>query len=169
MSHFCPLHIVAVVNGFKINKVLIDGGAVISLLPERMLGKPLNIDRSLNSYNCEGCYLTSEGLSVKLRYPDIPFKPTVNDVSRIADLTAEAHCVENKCKVRSSKVAQVGVVGTFDVPGLGSGGVWCEGSGCNSGSVSNTLDLEESELVVSAALEAESESGTAWFSSMKAA
>ncbi|RYR67085.1 hypothetical protein Ahy_A03g013340 [Arachis hypogaea] len=39
MSHLHPLHIVAVVNGFKINKVLIDGGAVISLLPERMLGK----------------------------------------------------------------------------------------------------------------------------------
>ncbi|RYR39064.1 hypothetical protein Ahy_A09g044481 [Arachis hypogaea] len=39
MSHLRPLHIVAVVNGFKINKVLIDGGIAISLLPERMLGK----------------------------------------------------------------------------------------------------------------------------------
>ncbi|XP_072054908.1 uncharacterized protein [Arachis hypogaea] len=247
MSHLRPLHIVAVVNGFKINKVLIDGGVVISLLPERMLGKvgkhfeelvptniivtdfsgnstpanelvtltmkvgslerhsvfvvvpskasynvlfgrdwihgvgavsstvhqsvllwtkegkpeivkadlslyveqmhvdfriynhklkPLNVDRSLNSYNYEGCYLTSKGLLVKLRYLDIPFKPTenkddssdkvesdrsskstscsmfvstplvecsydssitcneVNDVSRTADLIAEAHCVE---------------------------------------------------------------------------
>ncbi|RYR46660.1 hypothetical protein Ahy_A07g032429 [Arachis hypogaea] len=36
MSHLCPLHIVAVVSGFKINKVLIEGGAAISLLPERM-------------------------------------------------------------------------------------------------------------------------------------
>ncbi|XP_072090589.1 uncharacterized protein [Arachis hypogaea] len=39
MSHLRPLHIAAVVNGFKINKVLIDGGAAISLLPERILGK----------------------------------------------------------------------------------------------------------------------------------
>ncbi|RYQ80033.1 hypothetical protein Ahy_Scaffold1g106715 [Arachis hypogaea] len=192
MSHLRLLHIVAVVNGFKINKVLIDGGTAISLLPERMLGKvgkyfeelvptniavtdfsgnstpakglvtltvkvgsserhsvfvvvpsnasynallgrdwihgvgvvpstvhqsvllwtkegkpeivkadsslfveqmhvdfriynpklkPLNVDQSLNSYNCEGCYLTSEGLSVKLRYPDIPFEPTGWDCS----------------------------------------------------------------------------------------
>ncbi|RYQ92526.1 hypothetical protein Ahy_B09g098753 [Arachis hypogaea] len=182
MSHLRPLHIVAVVNGFKINKVLINGGAAISLLPERMLEKvgkhvnelvptniavtdfsgnfmpvrrlvtltvkvgsserhsmfvvvpskasynallgrdwihgvnvvpstvhqsvllwteegkpeiikvdssfyveqmhvdfriydrklkPFNFDRSLNPYNCEGCYLTSEGLSMKLRYPDL--------------------------------------------------------------------------------------------------
>ncbi|XP_072064965.1 uncharacterized protein [Arachis hypogaea] len=174
MSHLRPLHIVAIVNGFKINKVLIDGGTAISLLPERMLGKvgkhvselvpiniavtdfggnstpakglvtltvkvgvvgetlsvcggpikgavpstvhqsvllwtedgkpeiikadlslyveqmhadfriynrklkPLNVDRSLNPYNCEGCYLTSEGLSVKLRYPDMPYEPTEN-------------------------------------------------------------------------------------------
>ncbi|XP_015953779.1 uncharacterized protein LOC107478145 [Arachis duranensis] len=247
MSHLRPLQIVAVVNGFKINKVLIDDGVAISLLLEMMLGKyfaklvptniavidfsgnytpakglvtltvkvgsserhsvfvvvpskasynallgrdwihgvgavpsivhqsvllwtkegkpeivkaysslyveqmhvnfriynrklkPLNVDRSLNPYNCEGCYLTSEELSVKLRYPDIPFEPTenkddssnkvesdmiskstncsmfvstplvecsydfsitcneVNDVSRTADLIAEAHCVKNKC------------------------------------------------------------------------
>ncbi|KAL1341744.1 hypothetical protein AAHE18_09G108100 [Arachis hypogaea] len=187
MSHLRPLHIIAILNGFKINKVLIDGGAAISLLPERMLGKvgkhpddlvptniattdfsgtstpakglvtltikvgsserhsvfvvvplkasynallgrdwihgvdavpstvyesvllwtkegkpeivkadsslyieqmhvnfriynrklkPLNVDRSLNPYNCEGCYLTSEGLSVKLRYPYLGFEPT---------------------------------------------------------------------------------------------
>ncbi|RYR30985.1 hypothetical protein Ahy_B01g055780 [Arachis hypogaea] len=187
MSHLCPLHVIAILNGFKINKVLIDGGAAISLLPQRMLGKvgkhlddlvptniavtdfsgtstparglvtltvkvgsserhsvfvvvpskasynallggdwihgvgdvpstvhqsvllwtkegkpeivkadsslyveqmhvdfriynrklkPLNVDRSLNPYNCEGCYLTSEGLSVKLCYPDVGFEPT---------------------------------------------------------------------------------------------
>ncbi|RYR68503.1 hypothetical protein Ahy_A03g015007 [Arachis hypogaea] len=189
MSHLRPLQIVAVVNGFKINKVLIDGGVAIILLLEKMLGKyfaglvptniavtdfsenstpakglvtltvkvgsserysvfvvvpskasynallgrdwihgvgvvpsivhqsvllwtkegkpeifkaysslyvdqmhvnfriynrklkPLNVDRSLNPYNCEGCYLTSEGLSVKLRYPDIPFEPTDWDCS----------------------------------------------------------------------------------------
>ncbi|KAL1356731.1 hypothetical protein AAHE18_05G205600 [Arachis hypogaea] len=39
MSHLRPLHIIAILNGFKINKVLIDGGAAISLLLERMLEK----------------------------------------------------------------------------------------------------------------------------------
>ncbi|KAL1339335.1 hypothetical protein AAHE18_U028600 [Arachis hypogaea] len=40
MSHLYPLHIIiAILNEFKINKVLIDGGAAISLLPERMLKK----------------------------------------------------------------------------------------------------------------------------------
>ncbi|RYR15839.1 hypothetical protein Ahy_B04g072778 [Arachis hypogaea] len=39
MSHLHPLHVIVILNGFKINKVLIDGGATISLFPERMLGK----------------------------------------------------------------------------------------------------------------------------------
>ncbi|RYR15729.1 hypothetical protein Ahy_B04g072647 [Arachis hypogaea] len=100
MSHLRPLHIVAIVNGYKINKVLIDGGAAISLLPQRMLGKvgkhvselvPTNI--AVTDFSC---YLTSEGLSVKLRYPDMPYEPTVNDMSRTANLIAEAHCSENK-------------------------------------------------------------------------
>ncbi|RYR77513.1 hypothetical protein Ahy_A01g002000 [Arachis hypogaea] len=39
MSYLRPLHIIAILNGFKINMVLIDGRAAISLLPERMLGK----------------------------------------------------------------------------------------------------------------------------------
>ncbi|QHN96050.1 uncharacterized protein DS421_18g615050 [Arachis hypogaea] len=38
--------------------------------------KPLNVDRSLSPYNCEGCYLSSEGLSVKLRYPELGLEPT---------------------------------------------------------------------------------------------
>ncbi|RYR77488.1 hypothetical protein Ahy_A01g001981 [Arachis hypogaea] len=80
MSHLRPLHIIAILNGFKINKVLIDGGAAISLLPERMLRKigkhphdlvPTNIDVTDFRY-----YLTSEGLSVKLRYPNLGFEPT---------------------------------------------------------------------------------------------
>ncbi|RYR27118.1 hypothetical protein Ahy_B02g061453 [Arachis hypogaea] len=116
MSHLRLLHIIVVLNGFKINKVLIDSGAVISLLSERMLGKvgkhfeelvPTNIvvtDFSGNSTSARGL-----GLSVKLRYPDLGFEPTVecsydfpiicngtNDVSQTADLIAEAHCVENK-------------------------------------------------------------------------
>ncbi|RYR13656.1 hypothetical protein Ahy_B04g070535 [Arachis hypogaea] len=184
MPHLRSLHIIAILSGFKINKVLIDGGAAINLLVERMLKKvgkhpddlvptnidvtdfsgtstpakglvtltvkvgsserhyvfvvvpskasynallgrdwihgvgavpstmhqsvllwtkegkpeivkanlnlyveqlhvnfriynrklkPLNVDRSLNPYNCEGCYLSSEGLSVKLRYPELDF------------------------------------------------------------------------------------------------
>ncbi|RYQ94320.1 hypothetical protein Ahy_B08g089203 [Arachis hypogaea] len=119
MSHLRPLHVIAILNGFKINNVLIDGGAIISLLPERILEKvgkhlddlvPTNIavtDFSGTSTPAR-CYLTSEGLSVKLRYPDVGFEPTVefsnfstscnetNDVSRTADLISEAHCVENK-------------------------------------------------------------------------
>ncbi|RYR35236.1 hypothetical protein Ahy_A10g050382 [Arachis hypogaea] len=39
MSHLRSLHIIVILNGFKINKVLIDGGVAISLLPEKMLGK----------------------------------------------------------------------------------------------------------------------------------
>ncbi|RYR34196.1 hypothetical protein Ahy_A10g048932 [Arachis hypogaea] len=115
MSHLHPLHKTTTLSGIKVNKVLIDGGATISLLPERMLMKvgkhpddlvltniavtdfsgtstpakgmynpklkPLNVDRTLNSYNCEGCYLSSEGLSVKLRYPKLGFAPTGWDCS----------------------------------------------------------------------------------------
>ncbi|RYR58054.1 hypothetical protein Ahy_A05g023727 [Arachis hypogaea] len=38
-SHFRPLHITTTLSGIKVNKVLIDRGAAISLLPERMLMK----------------------------------------------------------------------------------------------------------------------------------
>ncbi|XP_057758525.1 uncharacterized protein LOC130979169 [Arachis stenosperma] len=41
--------------------------------------KPLNVDRSLNPYNCEGCYLYSKGLSVKLRYPKVENKVDSSD------------------------------------------------------------------------------------------
>ncbi|RYR04782.1 hypothetical protein Ahy_B06g084558 [Arachis hypogaea] len=140
MSHLRPLHITTIFGGIKVNKVLIDSGVAISLLPERMLMKvgkhpddlvptnivvmdfsgasmynlklkSLNVDRTLNSYNCEGCYLSSEGLYVKLRYPELGFAPTVefshsllvpslcngNVVAgRTADLVAKAHCIENR-------------------------------------------------------------------------
>ncbi|KAL1317141.1 hypothetical protein AAHE18_15G113900 [Arachis hypogaea] len=39
MSHLCSLHITTTLSGIRVNKVLIDGGAAISLLPERMLRK----------------------------------------------------------------------------------------------------------------------------------
>ncbi|RYR26948.1 hypothetical protein Ahy_B02g061271 [Arachis hypogaea] len=43
--------------------------------------KPLNVDRALNSYNCEGCYLSSEGLTVKLCHPHLNVTPTGWDCS----------------------------------------------------------------------------------------
>ncbi|RYR47089.1 hypothetical protein Ahy_A07g033023 [Arachis hypogaea] len=73
-------------SGIKVNKVLIDGRAAISLLPERMLMKvgkhpddfiPTNILEMAFS----GCYLTSEGLSVKLCYPQLSISPTGWDCS----------------------------------------------------------------------------------------
>ncbi|RYQ97021.1 hypothetical protein Ahy_B08g092985 [Arachis hypogaea] len=42
-SHLLPLHITSTMSGIKVNKVLIDGGAAISFLPERMLMKVANI------------------------------------------------------------------------------------------------------------------------------
>ncbi|XP_072073785.1 uncharacterized protein [Arachis hypogaea] len=39
MSHLRPLHIITTLSGINVNKVLIDGGTAISLLPERMLMK----------------------------------------------------------------------------------------------------------------------------------
>ncbi|KAL1334418.1 hypothetical protein AAHE18_11G175700 [Arachis hypogaea] len=39
MSHLRPLHMTTTLSGIKVNKVLIDGGAAIGLLPERMLMK----------------------------------------------------------------------------------------------------------------------------------
>ncbi|RYQ92848.1 hypothetical protein Ahy_B09g099096 [Arachis hypogaea] len=145
-AHLRPLHIKATIRGISVDKVLIDGGATISLLLERMLVKarkhfdylvptiilitdyhgistpakglvtlqvqvdssirtivfivvssrasynallgqdwihdvgihihfkvyndklkPLDVDRNLNYYNCEGCFLTSKGLNIKLR------------------------------------------------------------------------------------------------------
>ncbi|RYR10002.1 hypothetical protein Ahy_B05g078449 [Arachis hypogaea] len=57
-SHLRPLHVTAFMSGICVNKVLVDGGVVISLLPERMLTKvgkyfddlvPINI--SVTDYN----------------------------------------------------------------------------------------------------------------------
>ncbi|RYQ84470.1 hypothetical protein Ahy_B10g103815 [Arachis hypogaea] len=93
MSHLRPLHITTTLSGIKVNKVLIDGGAAISLLPERMLRKvgkhlddlvPTNI--AVTDFSC---YLSSEGLSVKLRYLELAFEPTgwnslLEDLGKIA-------------------------------------------------------------------------------------
>ncbi|RYR27207.1 hypothetical protein Ahy_B02g061549 isoform A [Arachis hypogaea] len=90
MSHLRPLHIVAVVNGFKINKVLIDGGAAISLLPERMLGK---VGKHVDE-------LVPTNIAT-------------------TDLIAEAHCVKNKCsneliKDQVSSISKNSIDFTFD-------------------------------------------------------
>ncbi|RYQ82951.1 hypothetical protein Ahy_B10g101550 [Arachis hypogaea] len=68
MSHLRPLHITTTLSGIKVNKVLIDGGAAISLLPERML---IKVEK-----HPDGCYLSSKDLSVKLLYPELGFAPT---------------------------------------------------------------------------------------------
>ncbi|RYQ92387.1 hypothetical protein Ahy_B09g098603 [Arachis hypogaea] len=115
ISHLCPLHITTTLSRIKVNKVLIDGGAVISLLSERMLIKVGKHPDDLVPTNIAvidfRCYLSSEGLSVKLRYPKLGFAPTVefchnlnispicneSDASNsMADLIAAAHCVENR-------------------------------------------------------------------------
>ncbi|XP_072087185.1 uncharacterized protein [Arachis hypogaea] len=193
MSHLHPLYITTTLSGIKVNKVLIDGGAAISLLPERMLIKvgkhpdhlvptnisvtdfsgastarvlvtltvkvglserntvfvvvpskasynallgrdwihgvgavpstvlqsvllwtsegkpetvkadsnlyveqmhvnfkiynrklkPLDVDRSLSSYNCEGCYLSTEGLSLLENKDDSPDEVESNRVSKL--------------------------------------------------------------------------------------
>ncbi|RYR78139.1 hypothetical protein Ahy_A01g002877 [Arachis hypogaea] len=109
MSHLRLLHVTTILNGFKINKVLIDGEEAISLLPERMLRKVEKYPDDLVPINIVvmdfRCYLYSKGLSVKLRYPEVGFKPTGykftvscngnNNASWTADLIAKAHCVEN--------------------------------------------------------------------------
>ncbi|RYQ84385.1 hypothetical protein Ahy_B10g103647 [Arachis hypogaea] len=73
MSHLHPLHITTTLSGIKVNKVLIDGGAAISLLPERML---IKVGKHPNDLVPTSCYLSSEGLSIKLRYPELGFEPT---------------------------------------------------------------------------------------------
>ncbi|RYR09267.1 hypothetical protein Ahy_B05g077457 [Arachis hypogaea] len=80
MSHLRPLHITTTLSGIKVNKVLIDGSAAISLLPERMLIKVGKHPDDLVPTNIVvtdfSCYLSSEGLSVKLRYLELGFEPT---------------------------------------------------------------------------------------------
>ncbi|RYR29855.1 hypothetical protein Ahy_B01g054429 [Arachis hypogaea] len=80
-SHLRPLHITATMSRINVNKVLIYGGAAISLFPERMLmkvGKHLDdlIPTNISVTDFSGCYLTSEGLNVKLRYPQLSVPPT---------------------------------------------------------------------------------------------
>ncbi|XP_072084420.1 uncharacterized protein [Arachis hypogaea] len=57
--------------------------------------KPLNVDKLLNSFNCEGCYLTSEGLSVKLRYPQLNIPPTGWDLENEGDSSDEVESFKN--------------------------------------------------------------------------
>ncbi|RYQ91541.1 hypothetical protein Ahy_B09g097467 [Arachis hypogaea] len=80
-SHLRPLHITTTLSGIKVNKVLIDGGAAISLLLERILmkvGKHPNdlVPTNIAVMDFSGCYLSSEGLTVKLRHPQLNVTPT---------------------------------------------------------------------------------------------
>ncbi|RYQ99041.1 hypothetical protein Ahy_B07g086889 [Arachis hypogaea] len=78
-SHIRPLHITTTLSGIKVNKVMIDGGATISLLPKRMLMKvekhPDDLDPTNIVVTDFSCYLSSEGLTVKLRYPQLNVSP----------------------------------------------------------------------------------------------
>ncbi|RYR40056.1 hypothetical protein Ahy_A09g045721 [Arachis hypogaea] len=74
VSHLRPLHVIANLDGFKINKVLIDGGAAISLPSERMLRKVEKHPDDLVPTNI--AVTDFKSLSVKLRYPDVGFEPT---------------------------------------------------------------------------------------------
>ncbi|XP_015960134.1 uncharacterized protein LOC107484040 [Arachis duranensis] len=72
--------------------------------------KPLNIDRTLNSYNCEGCYLSSEGNKddssdeveshrIRSSFNDTcidSISSVDNAISQTTHLIAEEHCVENR-------------------------------------------------------------------------
>ncbi|RYR53705.1 hypothetical protein Ahy_A06g028923 [Arachis hypogaea] len=85
-SHLRPLYITTTLSGIKVNKVLIDGGVAISLLPERMLMKVGKHPNDLVPTNIA----FSHGLSFSSLC-------NANDmVSRTTDLIAEVHCVENK-------------------------------------------------------------------------
>ncbi|RYR52811.1 hypothetical protein Ahy_A06g027680 [Arachis hypogaea] len=73
-SHLCPLHINATMSGIKVNKVLVDGRATISLLPERMLMKV-----GKHSDDLVPTYISVtdfSGLTVKLRHPHLTVLPT---------------------------------------------------------------------------------------------
>ncbi|RYR54875.1 hypothetical protein Ahy_A06g030132 [Arachis hypogaea] len=77
MSHLRPLYMTTTLRGIKVNKVLIDGRAAIILLLERML---IKVGKYPNNLVPTNIALSSEGLSVKLRYPELNFAPTGWDV-----------------------------------------------------------------------------------------
>ncbi|RYR53681.1 hypothetical protein Ahy_A06g028891 [Arachis hypogaea] len=76
--HLRLLHITTTLSGIKVNKVLIDGGATKSLLPERMLMKVEKHPDDLVPTNIAVTDF-SEGLTVKLRYPQLNMNPTAWD------------------------------------------------------------------------------------------
>ncbi|RYQ99043.1 hypothetical protein Ahy_B07g086891 isoform A [Arachis hypogaea] len=85
-SHLCPLHITTSLSGIKVNKILIDGGVAISLLPERMLMKVGKHPDDLVPTNIA----FSHGLSFSL------LRNANGVVSRTADFIVEVQCIENK-------------------------------------------------------------------------
>ena len=49
--HLKPLFIQAKINGFGVNKILVDGGATVNLLPQSFLNKIGLVDSDLKPYN----------------------------------------------------------------------------------------------------------------------
>ena len=49
--HLKPLFIQAKINGVSVNKVLVDGGATVNLLPQSLLGKIGLVDTDLKPHN----------------------------------------------------------------------------------------------------------------------
>ncbi|RYR26837.1 hypothetical protein Ahy_B02g061149 [Arachis hypogaea] len=143
MSHLRLLHITTTLSGIKVNKVLIDGRAAISLLPERML---IKVGKHPDDLVPTNIAMTDFRLSVRLRYPELGFAPTVefchnlnispmcngSDASNpMADLISAAHCVENRRSVGGGtgtssswitrfkteiKLANVALVGVVEAP-----------------------------------------------------
>jgi hypothetical protein len=61
MHHLKPLFIQAKINGVGVNKVLVDGGATVNLIPKSFLGKIRLVDSDLVLINYEGTTENSLG------------------------------------------------------------------------------------------------------------
>ncbi|RYR31350.1 hypothetical protein Ahy_B01g056158 [Arachis hypogaea] len=109
-SHLFPLHITTTLSGIKVNNVLIDGGAVISLLPERMLIKVENKSGSsdeVESFRDASSFLSYNNSMSLIEFSHgLSFSSLCNAsdiVSSTTDLIAEVHCVKNKAVVNPVK------------------------------------------------------------------
>ncbi|RYR30863.1 hypothetical protein Ahy_B01g055638 [Arachis hypogaea] len=108
--HLCPLHITTTMSGIKINKVLIDDGVVISLLPERMLIKVGKYPDDLVPTNIAVTDF-SEGFTVKLRHPHLIVPQLVGTVRLRKDLR---HCsMEHAQEVSDYLTKKEKVLGSF--------------------------------------------------------
>ncbi|RYR51652.1 hypothetical protein Ahy_A06g026626 [Arachis hypogaea] len=172
--HLRPLHITTTLSGIKVNKCLIDGGAAISLPPERMLmkvGKHPDdlVPTNIAVIDFSGCYLSSEGLTMKLRYSQL----NTREECGVGAGSSKAE-FERSDKRSFSRALTFNSNEGPDVEGPGSTGTeiacWGELEGLwGEGKVFKTLDGGKSKVVVSATRETESESGATWYSVESAA